>query len=205
MADLDQAVLDNPAAQAAAASELRRQQFEQLRVEKLKAGSAVERSARARALQAARQKIISAGAASLSADAQSEISSVALQAWRTLWQQAHEIIEGLAFQFFLLGALLAGPLAALFLGLRYFLGNVLHGWIQIRRAGVEVPLVPPMTIVEQTYRGAKVSFILLISAVEWLIIIVAIAILVKPTLAVQLGLQALSQLFTGHAPITPQQ
>jgi len=117
-----------------------------------------------------------------------ELQSDERKAWTSIWQKAHEIVEGIAFQFFLVGALLGGPLAGGLFLVRFFVGNGLHGGFEIERGDISLPAVPPMSTTELIYRSAKVGFIVLLSGLEWVILILLFRITTDPGFAAKLGL-----------------
>lgn len=115
----------------------------------------VQRASQARAAEQrrARQAVPAAAQA-----AESLLGTVNQAAAAKPWQTAHEIVEGLGFQFFMLAAILAAvPAAGLFL-VRYFFGNVQHR-------------VPAMGPAELVYRSSKVIFILFVAGIEVLLIL----------------------------------
>ncbi len=218
MADLDQATLDSPELQQQAARELRRQQFAELKTGRLPTAKATteentfgrpeyvkqaDRQARLQGLRSARKTIERVGSTTPGEELQAQLSSVALQAYTRLWQQGHELVEGLAFQFFMVGAFLVAPIADLMFGARLLIGKAMNGGFQIEFQGISVPAVPDISAVESAYRGGKLIFISLIGLLEWAIIVVTIQIVTHPTDAIKLGFQAIVQALGLAGSTTP--
>lgn len=180
MSDLDQAVLENPQAEQEAAQQLRRERVQSQKRQQTKTFKKNLPGA-LRALPDSVAEI-----------ARQEAEKAINEAYKFAWQRAHEFVEALAFQFFFLGALLAGPAVAALLLVRFFVGNLFQGGFTIRFQGINVRAVPAMTTTEMVYRGGKDAFIILLSVIEWAIIIVIITAVLDPSYALQLGLQALN-------------
>ncbi len=180
-------------------------------------GSGLERQSRlgavrqgrqaARDPEAARQalpgpirRFVPASVANVAAD---EVEKNILRLQRAGWQRAHEVVEGLAFAFFWLAALVMGPIALALYGIRFFVGNVFKGGFSIQIQGVSVRAVPSMEIVELVYRTARVLFITILSAVLWALLILIIYFITHPLEAVGTAFQSLVEAFTASLNTTP--
>lgn len=108
------------------------------------------------------------------------------------WQRAHEIIEGLAFQFFFLGALLAAPLADGLFVIRYFGGNVFNGGSDQGEEASSIWNIPSISNTELIYRGWKLILINLLSGLEWLILILIVKLVTDPKFATSIGISIFS-------------
>lgn len=131
---------------------------------------------------------------------ENQLQQKLVQAYTVLWQRAHEIVEALSFQFFMLGALLMAPAATAMFLFRWLAGNGLHGMWTLDFRGISVPAVPPMSATEFVYRGGKNIIIAIVFLVEWAIIIFVYKLLTDRTFAANLGFQ----LFSGGGQTLPQ-
>ncbi len=162
-------------------------------VSQIKRGNAAERFVRLQSLRAARKNTAKVNPAE--AAISKEISDEATKVYTLLWQRGHELIEALAFQFFMLAALIVGPISVGAFLIRFFVGNAFNGGTQIQFREVSVPLVPPMSPTEIIYRGSKNGLIGIVFLLEWTIIIVIIYVAQHPDVALKLGFAALADAF----------
>ncbi len=172
------------------ALEQQRQQVTPEAARSIRRGNPFERTARLNALRSARKK--SQALDSPLAQAQAQVNTAALQAYTQLWQRAHEIVEGWAFLFFMVGALLVAPLAMGMFLVRWIVGNGLEQLVKIEWRGFSVPLVPKMSPIEFAYRGAKNLFISFFFLLEWGILYVAFKIVTDPLFLANLSFKALT-------------